>query len=131
MNNKLAEREQGRRAQQHKKRSRRPELIDSVALPPPNDLTPQTQEAHVLANPQPPRYFKPLAARRRTAAKLLDVGTSKIDELIATNQIEARKSGKVLLIVYTSIERYLANLPRAVLALPARLRKGARDSNDA
>jgi hypothetical protein len=60
----------------------------------------------------PPR---PIAVRRRVAAAMIGEGTTKIDELIATRQIEARKSGRNLLILVASLEAYVAGLPVATL----------------
>jgi hypothetical protein len=60
----------------------------------------------------PPR---PIAVRRRVAAEMIGEGTTKLDELIATGQIEARKSGKNLLILVASLEAYVAGLPVATL----------------
>ena len=59
--------------------------------------------------------LKPIAVRRRVAAAAIGEGVSKLDELIATGQIEARKSGKNLLIIVASLERYVEGLPLASL----------------
>jgi hypothetical protein len=59
--------------------------------------------------------MKPLAVRRPVAAGMIGQGTSKLDELIATGQIEAVKSGKNLLVIVASLERYIAGLPPADL----------------
>jgi excisionase family DNA binding protein len=59
--------------------------------------------------------LKPLAVRRRVAADVLGEGVSKVDELVATGKIQAVKSGRNLLIIYASLENYLANLPLATL----------------
>ena len=67
--------------------------------------------------------LKPLAVRRRVAADVIGEGVSKVDELVATGQIEARKSGKNLLIIYASLERYLAGLPVATLKSTGGYRK--------
>jgi hypothetical protein len=58
---------------------------------------------------------RPIAVRRRVAAAMIGEGTTKIDELIATRQIEARKSGRNLLILVESLDRYVAGLPVATL----------------
>jgi hypothetical protein len=58
---------------------------------------------------------RPIAVRRRVAASMIGEGTTKIDELIATRQIEARKSGRNLLILVASLEAYVAGLPVATL----------------
>ena len=58
---------------------------------------------------------RPIAVRRRVAANLIGEGTTKIDELIASGQIEARKSGRNLLILVESLEKYVAGLPVAKL----------------
>jgi hypothetical protein len=67
--------------------------------------------------------LKPLAVRRRVAADMLGEGVTKIDELVATGQIDARKSGKNLLILYASLEAYLAGLPVATLKSTGGYRK--------
>jgi excisionase family DNA binding protein len=67
--------------------------------------------------------LKPIAVRRHTAAELLGVGVTKIDELIAQGHIVAKKSGKVLLIIYASLERYAEGLPQVFLQPPARIRR--------
>jgi hypothetical protein len=66
--------------------------------------------------------IKPLALRRKATARALSIGVSKVDELIATGNLDAVKSGKILLITMASVERYLNNLPKAELQLPKRLR---------
>jgi hypothetical protein len=65
--------------------------------------------------------IKPLVVNRRVAAGVIGSGTTKLDELIATGKIEARKSGKNLLVVVASLEAYVASLPKAKLAPPRRL----------
>jgi hypothetical protein len=75
--------------------------------------------------------LKPLAVRRPVAASLIGEGITKIDELIATGQIEAKKSGKNLLITVASLERYIANLPLAPLKSSGRYKKApAPDSTE-
>ena len=58
---------------------------------------------------------RPIAVRRRVAASMIGEGTTKIDELIATHKIEARKSGRNLLILVDSLEAYVSGLPVATL----------------
>jgi excisionase family DNA binding protein len=60
--------------------------------------------------------FRPLALRRKAAAKAIGVGTTKLNSLIATGEIAAVKSGKCLLIPVAELEQYLARLPRAELS---------------
>jgi hypothetical protein len=60
-------------------------------------------------------FLKPIAVRRTVAASLIGEGVTKIDELIASGQIEARKSGRNLLILVASLEAYVAGLPPAEL----------------
>jgi hypothetical protein len=69
---------------------------------------------------------KPLAMKRRAAARMLAIGTTKLDGLIASGQIQAVKSGKNLLVLVASIEQYLASLPPAKLKLPKRRSVGGR-----
>jgi hypothetical protein len=59
--------------------------------------------------------MKPIAVRRPVAAAAIGSSTGKLDQLIATGQIEAVKSGKSLLIIVASLERYIASLPPAEL----------------
>jgi hypothetical protein len=70
--------------------------------------------------------IEPLAVRRRVAARITGQGVTKIDELIATGQIKAVKSGNNLLILVESIKTYLNSLPPAELKLPRHLRRGQR-----
>ena len=58
---------------------------------------------------------RPIAVRRQVAAAMIGEGTTKLNELIATGQIEARKSGRNLLIIVESLDRYVAGLPVATL----------------
>ena len=76
----------------------------------------------------PDRYSppRPITVRRQVAAAMLGEGLSKLDELISRGQIEAKKSGKNLLIVVDSLERYVAGLPRAVLKSSYPAKKPAR-----
>jgi hypothetical protein len=71
---------------------------------------------------------RPLAVRRRDACAMIGCGTSKLDQLIARGEIEARKSGKNLLILVSSLERYVAGLPPARLKLYGQHRKEASDA---
>jgi hypothetical protein len=66
---------------------------------------------------------KPITVRRAGAASMVGEGVSKIDELIATGQIEAKKSGKNLLIIVASLERYIEGLPPAELKSYGRYKK--------
>jgi excisionase family DNA binding protein len=59
--------------------------------------------------------LRPITVRRREAASMLGIGTSLLDELIASGQIDAKKSGKNLLIVVASLEEYVSRLPAAKL----------------
>ena len=59
--------------------------------------------------------LKAIAVRRQDAANMIGEGISKIDMLVATGRIEARKSGRNLLILVASLERYVASLPPASL----------------
>jgi hypothetical protein len=56
-----------------------------------------------------------IAVRRHDAAAMIGEGVFKIDMLIATGQIVAKKSGRNLLITVESLERYVAGLPPAEL----------------
>jgi excisionase family DNA binding protein len=64
--------------------------------------------------------FKPLALRKKAAAATIGCGTSKMDELIASGQIKAIKSGKQVLVLTAEIERFLASLPPATFKLRQR-----------
>jgi excisionase family DNA binding protein len=59
--------------------------------------------------------LKPLVVKRLVAAAAIGAGTTKLTQLIATGEIRAVKSGKNLLIVVESLERYIASLPPAKL----------------
>jgi hypothetical protein len=61
--------------------------------------------------------LKAIAVRRRDAAAMIGEGVSKIDMLIGSKQIDARKSGRNLLITVESLERYVAGLPKAELKI--------------
>jgi hypothetical protein len=63
----------------------------------------------------------PLAYRKRTAAPLLGMGLTKLDEKIALGEIEALRDGKNVIITHSELLRYLASLPKAQLAVPLRL----------
>ena len=67
-------------------------------------------------------HVRPLAVKRRAAAAMLGIGTTKLDELIARGEIAAKKSGKNLLVLTDSLQAYLTSLPTAQLALPRHLR---------
>jgi excisionase family DNA binding protein len=54
-----------------------------------------------------------LAYGKQEAAYALDCGVTKIDELIATGQLKAVKSGKRVLITAEELKRYLRELPPA------------------
>ena len=73
----------------------------------------------------------PIAVRRSVAAAMIGEGTSKLDQLIATGQIEARKSGKNLLIIVASLESYVAGLPPAVLKSTGGYKKKTADTPEA
>lgn len=62
-----------------------------------------------------PFHPNPIAVRRREAAAMLSIGTSLLDELIASGRIDARKVGKNLLILVSSLEEYISKLPPAKL----------------
>jgi hypothetical protein len=68
-------------------------------------------ESHIMSHDSP----HPIAVRRTVAAAMIGAGTSKLDYLISTGQIEAKKSGKNLLILVASLEAYVAGLPAAEL----------------
>jgi len=67
--------------------------------------------------------LKAITVRRHDAAAMLGEGVSKIDMLIATGQVQAKKSGRNLLIVVESLERYVAGLPPAELKIERKYRK--------
>jgi hypothetical protein len=71
-------------------------------------------ESHIMSHDyaaSPP----PIAVRRAVAAAMIGESTCKLDYLISTNQVEARKAGKNLLVIVASLERYIAGLPPAEL----------------
>jgi hypothetical protein len=67
--------------------------------------------------------LRAIAVRRHDAAVMIGEGISKIDMLIATGQLEAKKSGRNLLIVVSSLERYVAGLPPASLKIERKYNK--------
>jgi hypothetical protein len=69
--------------------------------------------------------LKAIAVRRRDAADMIGEGVSKIDMLISTGQIQAKKSGRNLLIIVESLERYVARLPPAELNAHSNYKKPA------
>jgi hypothetical protein len=71
---------------------------------------------------------KAIAVRRHDAAAMIGEGISKIDMLIATNQIQAKKSGRNLLILVESLERYVAGLPAAELKTSGRYKNQTASS---
>ena len=122
----LSEREKQRRDGQREspERSRRPDLMDTVVLPLPSDPPPRDDDAkYIVSSPQPPPEFRPLALRRKDAARALSISFSHLDTLIAQSHLRAKKSGKCLLVMVDSIDAYLASLPDVKLALPKQRRK--------
>jgi hypothetical protein len=75
--------------------------------------------------------LKAIAVRRQDAANMIGEGVSKIDMLIATGQIQGKKSGRNLLITVESLERYVAGLPPADLRIERKYQKPARPAPDA
>jgi len=69
--------------------------------------------------------LKAIAVRRHDAAAMIGEGISKIDMLVATNQIQAKKSGRNLLILVASLEAYVAGLPPAELKTYGNYKKPA------
>jgi Helix-turn-helix domain len=62
------------------------------------------------------RLKLPLSMKTGQACRIMDVGPTKLRELIAEGEIDGRKRGKDLIIRTASILRYNANLPRAEFA---------------
>jgi len=69
-----------------------------------------------------------IAVRRHDAALMIGEGVSKIDMLVATGQIEAKKSGRNLLILVASLEAYVAGLPPAELKTYGAFKKTAPEA---
>jgi hypothetical protein len=67
--------------------------------------------------------LKAIAVRRPIAAQMIGEGVSKIDMLVATGRLDARKSGRNLLILVESLEAYIASLPPADLKLDGKYKK--------
>jgi hypothetical protein len=62
--------------------------------------------------------------RRKAARVMFGIGLSKLDELIATKQIVAKKTGpKTLLINVASLEAYVNGSPQATLKPYKRVRR--------
>jgi hypothetical protein len=81
-------------------------------------------QTEVKRGNHPPPF--PLAVRRRQAALLMGVGVTTVDILIARGELKAKKLGKSLVILTTSIVRFLDGLPDANLLLPPHLRNNAK-----
>jgi len=75
----------------------------------------KTKDKKVEGRPLVTAELRPLAVRKKTAARVLDIGTTKLDQLIADGTIKAVKAGKCLLIPTSELDKYVASLPRAVL----------------
>jgi hypothetical protein len=60
---------------------------------------------------------------KREACAEIGVGLTKLDELIATEQLDARKIGKKVVVTGASIDRYVESLPKAEIRIPANLRR--------
>ena len=60
-----------------------------------------------------PASILPLSVKSKTAALMLGIGTTKLEELITSGQIEAKRSGKNRLVLVASMQAYLASLPDA------------------
>jgi hypothetical protein len=67
--------------------------------------------AAASSNSEPP--IQPLVVSVKKAAVILDAGVSKIWEMLASGELDAVKDGWRTKITMTSIERRVANLPRA------------------
>ncbi len=61
---------------------------------------------------------QPMAYTIPGTCSTLNVGTSKVYELIRLGILDARKAGRRTLITADSIKAYLDNLPRAELCAP-------------
>jgi len=59
---------------------------------------------------------EPLAVKSKTAAAMLGLSTTTIDTLVAKGELQARRAGKVRLILTSSIRDYLEKLPDARVA---------------
>ena len=56
---------------------------------------------------------EPLAYRIPDASRITGLGNTKIYELIGQGVLDARKAGSRTLITAESLNRYIANLPKA------------------
>lgn len=63
------------------------------------------------------RLGLPLAMKSKSACATIGCGQTKLRELIHEGRLDARKSGKDLLIMTSSILRYRASLPRALFVM--------------
>ncbi len=57
---------------------------------------------------------KPLSVKARRAQKILDVGRTKLKELISEGKLSAVVKGNRIDVIYASIENYHASLPAYV-----------------
>jgi hypothetical protein len=74
------------------------------------------------------RLGLPISMKTGRACELMDVGPTKLRELIAEGKIDGRKRDKDLVIRTASILKYTAGLPHAQFAMPP---KKARDASAA
>jgi hypothetical protein len=63
------------------------------------------------------RLGLPLSMKSAQACEAMDVGPTKLRELISAGEIDGRKRGRDLVVMTASILRYNANLPRAEFTL--------------
>lgn len=71
----------------------------------------------------------PLSMKIPDAVEFLGIGRTKLYELISAGEIEAKKSGKNLLVLTASMLRYLENLPGAkIIDTRAAARRAARQA---
>jgi hypothetical protein len=74
------------------------------------------------------RLGLPISMKTGRACELMDVGPTKLRELIAEGKIDGRKRDKDLVIRTASILKYTAGLPPAQFALPSKKAKSVTNA---
>lgn len=74
------------------------------------------------------RLGMPLSMKSAQACEAMDVGPTKLRELISAGKIDGRKRGRDLVVITASILRYNANLPRAEFAFQPKKAKGVTNA---
>lgn len=82
-----------------------------MATPHPSALEPEHDDAPESLQEFPPRPEAQLVYRRVQAARLLGIPVSRLDYLIATGELPARKLGASVVIRHDELVRFVDALP--------------------